>query len=188
VFDWLFEGRSSVYFILALAGLLFLILWWRTRKTLPLAALILLVLLVGLYALLDVVVETDREHVTRKVHALTDGVRTRQFDQLFEHVSERFQFGGKGKREWRASVEQVIRNFDVRDPQVWNVEVISLDHVGRRARVSFFAKARTNAAAGPEHFRVELDFVLDPDGQWRMQGAQFFNPFVDSNQPVQIPF
>ena len=41
--------------------------------------------------------------------------------------------------------------------------------------------------ASEAFFLCRADFVRDPDGQWRLQTFQVFNPAVDVNQPMTIP-
>jgi hypothetical protein len=61
LFDWLFEGRTNVYAVLAALAVFLLVIWWQTRKRWLLLGTVLAVGMIGVYALLDKAVETDRE-------------------------------------------------------------------------------------------------------------------------------
>ena len=77
MFDWLFEGHLSVYFLLTAIAVLFVVLGVRTRNRRWYAAAAGAVALAGLYCLLDFAVETDREQIQRKVNAMAAGFRRR---------------------------------------------------------------------------------------------------------------
>ena len=91
VFDWLFEGHLSAYFLLAATAALFIVLGIRTRKRRWYAVAAGVVALAGLYCLLDFAVETDREQIQRKVRAMAADLKApAHLDAVMENVSDRF--------------------------------------------------------------------------------------------------
>jgi hypothetical protein len=195
VFDWLVEGRNSVYVVLAAVAVVLLLVWERTRERLYLYALIAVCLLAGLYFALDHLVETERKQVTRKVREMAAGVRARDVNAIFTHISERFNRNGVGKAAFRDLVDGLLRTRRIDEVEVWDFDfttpVTSVQVPGESApvpaiRVSFMAKPKGGVAAG-EFGRCEARFIRDPDGQWRLFDFQVFNPAVDSNSPWQIP-
>jgi hypothetical protein len=190
MFDWLFEGRLAVYVLLGAGAFGWLLLWTRDRKLVWLLGAGAFVGLVGLYFLLDRVVETDREQVTRKLGEMKAAVKARESNRIFAHISDRFRLGGLDKAGFRALVERALSQGLIHELEIWDITdpPDGWPRDGRPARVSFMAKPK----GGPvfirdEHFRVEADFVRDPDGQWRLQGFRLFNPLVDTDKPLPIP-
>jgi hypothetical protein len=209
VFDWLFEGRLSVYLLLIALGAIVVILWARTgfaffrtvgpasrarRDTVPLGSrhghprrrpallpilLALIAILIGVYYLLDRLVETRREQIKRKLQEMAAAVKARDVDRIFKHVSEQFDVQGMNRAAFGRYVGTAINRGLVDDLVIWGEQFP--DDSGR---VSFFAKPK-----GPRlqetQFSVRSHFVLDPDGQWRLQGFEVF--FGLGGDPLNLP-
>jgi hypothetical protein len=190
MFDWLFEGWPVVYVLLLGGALILGFLWTRDRKRHWLAAAGVLVVLAGVYFLLDRLVETRREQIERKTQEMAEAVKNRDVDRIFRHVSDRFRVGQTAnKAQLRQAVENVLKQRLIDSVEVWEFrwpQGVPAAGSGQPARVVFTAKPAGTAVRG-EFFRVEADFVQDPDGQWRMQSFQIFNPVVDTQNPIDIP-
>src|SRR5438874_237613 len=115
MFDWLVEGWLSVYVILLTAAIILFAVWWRMRERRSLIAVAVAVGLVGLYALLDRLVETPYEQMVRKVRAMAAGAEKRDPASLNEHVADAFNFQGMGKGAFLAVANSRIRAGDVRE-------------------------------------------------------------------------
>jgi hypothetical protein len=138
---------------------------WRDlqrRLALPPIILAVLALLAGVYFLLDRLVETRREQITRKLHEMAAAVRTQDLDRIFAHISEQFNVFGKNKAAFRDYVES--RFSEVQELVVWDEQFP--DDSGR---VVFRAKPKGPRI--PEQFQaiVHAEFVRDPDEQWRLR-------------------
>jgi hypothetical protein len=183
VFDWLFEGRTSVYLVLIVLGGVVVLQWARVgfpivqetrtrppRRRLALLPilLVLIALLAGAYNLLDRLVETRREQITRKLQEMAAAVKARNVDHIFAHVSEQFNVQGMNRAAFRGYVETAIENRWADELVLWGDQFPD-DSGG----VNFFAKPK-----GPRlqdtAFGVRGRFVLDSDGQWRLQGFEVF--------------
>ena len=61
MFDWLFEGQTTAYILLAAVLICFFFVYWQYRRKVWLIAMLVVIALLGVYALLDRLVETDYE-------------------------------------------------------------------------------------------------------------------------------
>jgi hypothetical protein len=199
VFDWLFEGQRVVYVVLAALAVLCLFAWQQdSRRGWLLQAFVGLVVLAGLYYALDVMVETDREQIARRVSRMAAGVGQRSADAVFEHVSERFQHGTMNRDGFRTFVGRAIDAGLVDGVEVWGFsfpdDFRKREAIDRgpspgtvdMARVSFKAKPRGGMAGDSVGFYdCEARFIRDPDGKWRLFDFEVFYPSTTS--PVHIP-
>lgn len=146
-----------------------------------LLALVPLVLMLG-YFITDRLVETRREQIQRKLHEMAAGVKARDMDRIFRHISSQFRHEHYDRDSFRRAVDAALRNNLVSEVEVWDLKF--LDEGGN---VEFQAKPKGGMADGYTFFRVTAEFVRDPDGQWRMKGFQVFKPYADSKEPMSIP-
>jgi SnoaL-like domain len=186
VFDWLFEARLSVSFLLLLVGVVLLVLWWQRRNRRLLLALAAVGFLALVYFLLGFLGETDREQITRKVQEMGQAVDRKDLELLSRHISEQFEYKRTARTlDKKALLDQTrsaIDRFGVRDARVSSLDVTKLDQAKGTATVEFRGSAdnnRMSRVAVP----VEADFVRDPDGQWRLKTIRFFRPFVNNLEP-----
>ena len=70
MFDWLFEGWLEIYILLAVLAFARILAVWPFRRKVWLITLFSVIALIGVYWLLDRLVETDREQIERKLTAL----------------------------------------------------------------------------------------------------------------------
>jgi hypothetical protein len=185
--DWLVEGDTTTYTLLALVGVICATLWWQTRKRgYAVAALIIGALLLG-YFLLDRFVESDREQMIRKVREIANAVSSRNLDAAFAHVSEDFRRGGVDKKGFRNYADGRQHSGFVSEVVVWDLNVTERDRPSRRGRVECFFKVRGSFGETPPGAFVRVIFTLDPDGQWRVKDFDWFLSISDSNSPMPIP-
>ncbi len=182
MFDWLFEGRPTVYLILIGAALLLVGMWTRDRKRGWLLGVGLLGLLTLSYFLLDRFVETAREQITRKLQEMAQAVKARDAERIFAHISDRFQFQGRNKGRFRGYVEGVMRSGGVTELVIWSVNVPDNSGV-----VRFRAKPSGNLVGTNVGYPVRARFVKESDGEWRLESFEIFNPFVQAETPLDLP-
>jgi hypothetical protein len=184
VFDWLFEG-PTVYVALAALAAFLLVLWWQTRKRWCLIGVAVVVGLIGLYAILDRVVETDREQIVRKVNALAAGVNAHNLDAAFVHISEQFRSaGGKSKKELRATGQSYLDQKIIERVDVWDIAVEGKpSREKREAHVRFSGKVH-----GSQEFLTDCDalFAFEPEHGWQLKGFRLLKPQTTEEWPLQI--
>ena len=185
MFDWLFEGRTSVYVVLAaLAGFL-LVLWWQTRKRWFLLGIVVAAALTGIYAILDVVVETDREQIVRRVNALAAAVTAHNLDGIFVNISDDFHSpAGKSKTEVRDLARLYLEQKIVTGMKVW--DIVCTESPSREkgtTQVSFSVKV-----AGFRDFLADCDAVFDFDLKqgWRLKSVRLLKPQTTEEWPQQF--
>ena len=187
MFDWLFEGRISVYVLLGVAAALLLYAGrQRRQKSLVLAGCIV-ACLIGLYYLLDRFVETDREQVRRKLAEMADGVRARDAGAIFQHISERFDTWRMDRAAFRRWVEDQL-------PTVEELRVSNITFPGGgnpadgTLRVTFDARVTSGRLpTGAGSVFVDATFRRDADGQWRLTAFQASSPLLNNGLPLERP-
>jgi hypothetical protein len=187
MFDWLVEGWLSVYLILLTAAIILVAVWWRTRDRRWLIGLAVVAGLVGLYALLDRIVETDYEQMVRKTREMAASAQKRDPAKLFEHLADSFSCNGMTKSGLVAAATQRIRDGGVHEVVVWDFARGPIDAEARTGRIIFLVKVKTAFTRDELFFRCEADFTRDADGQWRLQTFRLFDP-TRQNAPVDVSF
>jgi hypothetical protein len=177
----------TVYIILGVASLLLLLRWQQTRRRTWLFAIVIVAGLAGLYFLLDRLVETGREQIERKLKEMAAGVQARNAEGIFTHISDQFRMGGLDKPTFRRFVDQVLRDRQITELEVWQFEVPPTPRSTQLVEVGFLVKPKGGITGNAAHYRCQAHFLRDSDGQWRLRDFQIFNPFVETNQPIEIP-
>jgi hypothetical protein len=185
VFDWVFEGHWAVFSVLAMLALMVLLLWWWTHRRFWLIGCAVLAGLIGLYALLNVLVETDREQIKRKLDDMAAAVQPHDTDRIFRHISPEFRYQNQDRAAFRSYVEYVFRHNWVDRLTIWNYE---WPEGGNRTLcpVNFNVKLY-GQVSGEEYYLVRALFSRDPDYQWRLRHFEVFNPFVQTTEPLRPP-
>lgn len=185
--DWLTEGDSTLYLVLAAAEVVLLALWWRTRKRWYAVAAAGVATIALLLFILDWAVESDREQVKRKLHEMAAAVAAGHMDAIFSHISRDFRYGSVGKSEFRQFCDANRRSRNVSRMAVWDIQFGDVYRTDRRAEVEFRFKVEGNWSAGEATFDSKSEFRLDSDAQWRLRTFKVYNPIVDKNQPLSVP-
>ncbi|MGH7225598.1 MAG: hypothetical protein ACRELF_20465, partial [Gemmataceae bacterium] len=171
MFDWLFEGRTSVYVVLAALTVFLLLVWWQTRKRWCLVAVVVAVAMIGLYAQLNKTVETDREQIVRKVQEMAAAMNARDLDRLFENISDNFRSPeGRDKQQLRDTIANYLQTGMVRNVRVWDIvceDTPSREHPP--ARVSFSAKADSGRELLAD---CEATFDFEAEHGWRLRSLR----------------
>ena len=179
---------SPAVLLLAAVAVVLLVIWLRTRErrfAVLLGAVGALLLLFALWRAFGP--ESDAQQIKRKLYALGKGVQARQIDQVAQHVSDQFSYQGLDKRAMTQHVGRFIQNGDLTDVEIWKDEPVQFKEGpnGRMATMEFKAKPKGKDLPSELYFHVIATFVMDGDGQWRLQGFELFRQ--PGNHPVQIP-
>ncbi|HKI31099.1 MAG TPA: hypothetical protein VKA46_04485 [Gemmataceae bacterium] len=185
MFDWLFEARTEIFWLLGILGVILLVVWWRFRKRNLLIAAGAIVALAGVYFLLSKIRETPRAQVERKLHEMADAVKARDTDAIFKHVAKDFTFQGRDRATFRKTVETALKGGTIEELVIYGEEWPD-GADGRTLPVTFKAKPKAWWAQNTLPYPVKAKFVLEDDGQWRMQSFEVYNPVL-SKERMEIP-
>jgi hypothetical protein len=186
------DPPSSVYIILGVVGVLCLVAAFflvgkappskdpkkkqsSPRKYFVSAGVLALLAMVAVF-ICDRLFESDKEQIVRKINEMSDGVRDRNLDRTFEHVSESFRFGTAGKSQLRSRGDQALQSGQVTEIKIWDVVIESLDIEGGNAVVNVRFKVEGSALQANNQFIGELTFKREANGQWRMTKLKVFPP------------
>ncbi len=150
---------------------------------------LMLLAVIGAVAFLGLVVadgtwESDREQITRKLHEMSQGVAERNLDKVFEHISESFRYGSANKAALRARGESALRDGQVTEIPIWDIDVPRNNGDTRQLKVLFRFKIKGNALS-ENQFIGEGVFVKEGE-EWRLVGVEVFSP-TGTRDRYQIP-
>jgi hypothetical protein len=178
---------TPVVVVLAIAALIFLVGFWRTRQRKHLIGLGVSLALIGVVWLIASLIPTDRRAIEKTLMDIIDGIQKRNTEQVFANVAEDFRYRTYNKSAFRAAADPHIRAGDAADVQVWDFEPDSISRAEKQAEVHFNVRASGVTPSGREFFLCKAKFVLEKDDKWRLQSFELFNPFVETNRPLDIP-
>jgi hypothetical protein len=181
---WLVDNATTIYFILGIAALVLVALWWMNRKGKYLAALAIPLALIGLTWLLTLLVVTDKHRLESICQEIAQGIRQRNVELVFKHISSSFHQANQ-----RQMTKDQLRDFakshmDRHDAGKVHFSKFSFGEVSREkktAQVEFWVYEVSELEGAP--IRCEATFVREDD-TWRMKG---FKLFV-ANTGNQYPF
>jgi hypothetical protein len=190
VFDWLFEGQSTVYIVLGACAVFLLIVWWQNRWRWCLVALTGVVGLIFVYWLLDRIVVTDREEIRRRVESMAAAVKRKDLNQAMQFFAADFVSpAGRSKETLREFAQKLMDNNDVTEVVVWGFEFEGVpDRKAGTTRASFHFKAwgRAVAEGNGVPYRCDAVFRFSPQHGWQMQSCKL--SFLGSNEELPAHF
>jgi hypothetical protein len=185
--SWLVDHATGVYIVLGIVALAFLIALWVTRKRRYAIGIAVPASLALLLFLLTLLLPTDRTQIQHAIDEMGAGVRERNTDRIFDQISDQFHLGSQDKKAFRGAVDPILRRGEVTEIQVWDVRDFEISRDNRTATVVFQVKPQPAERFDNLFYRCKATFVLDPDEHWRMSNFQLFNPFVDTDKPIEVP-
>jgi hypothetical protein len=196
VFDWLFDGVWTVSLILGSAGVAFAVAWWykadsRYRKYFAIGVGIVAVLF-GVYFALRYMVETAAVQMERRVREIAGSVKSKEISPALEkNLADDFHVQSYGKKKFIAKAQSLKDRFTVESVEVWDLKLVEIDREKGTAKLSFMAKPKVPDHETPAYF-VVAEFVMTPkekwwQEEWKMRSFQYFNSFVDTERPLDIP-
>jgi hypothetical protein len=209
--NWLHDNLTVLTMLLGTAALVLLVLWWQTRqrkraelaierptqasrilqwrnreRKIAFLAVAVVVLLAAIW-LITLFHETESRKIKEAIDEMRAGVQARDVERIFQHVSKDFRYHAHDRETFKGLSREILRRRDVEDVLIWDFEPEKISREDRTATVVFKAKPKGNWAGSEAFYLCRAEFVLDPDGKWRLKGFKVFNPFVNTNEEISIP-
>jgi hypothetical protein len=185
--SWLVDDPSLVYLILGIPAVALAAGWWLTRRRGYLVGLGSVAGLLVLVWLLSHWIDSDVKRIDRSLRAMAAGVEAGNADAVFEHVSKDFHLGALDKIGFRRWAEGYIRGGQVLGIEIWDVQAKDVSRSRRAGTVVFKVKAKGEMTHGFEFYNCRAQYVLDPDGSWRLKGFRLYPPQTDPDQGEALP-
>ena len=187
------DPSSTLYAILVIIVFVLAALWFRSRTRGNLIRVLIAVsALVGLF-LIDQLFESPREEATRKLHEMAQASQEKNWNSLFQNVSDSFKYKGPGGaeidkesfRKWAKTADS-LEGF--KGVIVWDFHRADFKPIDNdNFKIGFRAKPRDVPTFDSW---IIATFHHDPDGQWRMSAFNRYDPVKqdrNDNPPMDIP-
>jgi hypothetical protein len=187
---WIVDDPSVACIVAGLAALVLVIGWWNTRKTWLAWSAALCLAAIAAIALVYIFVDSDSKRVERELSEMAAGVENRDLDRIFGHVAQTFHVGSMDRNSFRGYADRMLQAHHPHGINVWDFDGTELSHDRKSGPVFFKMKAGgLEESEGVTFYNVRSTFVLEPDGQWRMQDFQLFSPTADPRraEPLALP-
>jgi hypothetical protein len=143
-------------------------------------------LAVFLLALLNFVQDLIRwkqdptEEIKQKLNEMVEGVRTKDLNRVFQHISEDFKRKGANKENFRQNVESAIGLLQTSEICITDPDV-GVDLAKGTAQAEFLVMKRENGAG---FARCQTEFTRDADRQWRVSTIEIYY----GGHELRLPF
>ena len=175
MFNWLFEGRISVYILLLAVALVLLAIWWRVRQRQLLIASVVAFLLIGVYWLLHFVpteAKTDRAEIERRLEEMASAAARHDGAALERNLSDQFRSPlGVDKKTIAQTVQS--RGQDVK------LKLSEIDFPAPPSRSEGTTKVNFHVEILEpinQHYHIESVFDWDAANGWRLRELHVFPP------------
>ncbi len=170
---WFHENNTTIYALLVVALIVLGVVWFRTKdRRIQHGFLGLSALLVGLILFDKFGPLSPGRQMRQKITAMAGAVKLNKMDVITQHVADRFEYEGLNKEAMTRTVQGFINSGDLSEIVVWDFEQPEVT-LGK-GKIAFKAKPKGNAIPGEYYFRCVAQFVLEADGQWRMNTFEIF--------------
>ncbi|MFP3937434.1 MAG: hypothetical protein ACLFVW_03760 [Phycisphaerae bacterium] len=169
----LFEEPFYIYVALGFAELVLLAVWYERRTPRWAMSLLAPVVLAGAVFLVEAVVETDREQITRALGEIAADAGAGRTDAGERYLADDYKGFGGSKQQIISRADSVIKRFNVRDVNFVNLQV---ELRNSTARTTFSSVISLGASSDPGR-RVSMVW----DIRWEKRGDEW--RIVDMDRP-----
>jgi hypothetical protein len=175
MWDWLVDEPSWAYWLPAGGGVVFLLVAVRTQRAVYLLGVVAMAAVMGLVALADYLVVTDRERVVGIVLEMVEAGRKQDAEGILQHVADDFRSGPID----RAVLEQELRRHL---PHVVSIRrgklVVERDteSPGFVAHLNISFSGSYEGQLGESAWLlIDMRFRRDSQGVWKMTSAEVYD-------------
>jgi hypothetical protein len=188
---WLSRLNSPWVLVPAVAVIVLLAWWLRTRDRRAQRALIVAVIILVVVSLVQLFrPETPAETIERKIGEMAQAVPLKHIDKIFQHVSEAFSVDGttKAKETMRGLADRSINTGELTSVEAWKFRDAKVNRpADGPATGSIEFNVKPHGPNIPDvPYRCVAHFILDEDGQWRLVRFKLYQ--FGSNREVEVPF
>jgi hypothetical protein len=183
---FLADPSTALYAILGVVALGFGVVAARRQKRSDAINFAIVAVVLLAVFLIDQAFESPREAVARKLKEMESASQANKYDDLFKHVSDKFQYKGIDKKGLREKAN-LAATFFPEGVRIWNVNRPNFKQVDDGTVEQEFDVQPVNSP----QFRHQCVgvFKKEADGQWRLTTFRLY-PVVSEGgerQEVSIP-
>jgi hypothetical protein len=181
--DWF----TPTVVILALLALALLVAFWTSRQRKYAVGVIALLGLIAVAWLIAQFLPTDRKAIESAIDQMAAGVKNGNPDQVFQHFAKDFRYRSLNKEAFQQQADPRIRSGVVDEVRILSYDKVNIRRPEKKADIEFHVKPFGPGIGDTLYYLCRARFVLEDDGQWRMQTFELYNPFMESNRAIDIP-
>ena len=186
--SWLIDNAGTFYLLLGITAAGLVIAWQVNQRAKFLGYAAGILVLIGIIWLLtQFAPRTDRQQLEANVDAMARAVVDGKTDDLFKHISPQFNYKQMTRDILHKKARAAVKVYNVTDVRITKFNVDELSREKKFAKTSFRVSAWYAGNEQPYLFGTEADFVLEGD-QWMLKTMRFYNPLVNQNQEMDLPF
>ncbi|MGC9454366.1 MAG: hypothetical protein ACP5HU_05830 [Phycisphaerae bacterium] len=163
----LFEEPFYIYVALAFAELVLLGIWYERRTRRWALSLLAPVVLAGAVFVMEAVVETDREQITRALNEIADDVEAGSTAAGERYLSDDYSGFGGSKEEIVSRARNVLDRYGIRSIDYVNLRVEVSDSTARTNFSTVITLGSSVAGGGKTSFVWNIRWRKGNDG-WRI--------------------
>jgi hypothetical protein len=142
-------------------------------------------LLAGLYTC-DRLLMSDRKQIEHNLQEMSEGVKERNMDKIFRHISDKFRYGSvTDKKRLQFVANNARQSGQVDEFPIWDVVMDPISKETNEVNVQFRFKV-TGENIRENHFFGRTIFVREADGQWRATTFHVY-PGTGTREEFTIP-
>ncbi|MCS7168586.1 MAG: hypothetical protein NZ914_13270 [Gemmatales bacterium] len=175
MWDWLVDEPTRAYWVPASVAILLLLLTAYTQRAVYLLGVLALAAVMGLVALADYLVVTDREHVVHLVQDIVAAAQQQHADGILNHVADDFRSGPIDRALLARELHQHLPRVTRVRPGKLVVEKAS-DSSGFLAQLNIAFTGTYDGQVGESApLLIEMRFRRSPNGRYQMYTAEVFD-------------
>lgn len=183
---FLSDPSFNLYLLLAVAVMVEVIVWLKTRGRGSLLTVVVTVGLLLLLLLVDTLVESPREQAVRRVTAMGVAASERRWGDVATHIAPDFVYHGINRAEFLKFAEGKATEYNA----TAHFTQFDRDNATKLAdgtwQVGFVGQfAQVGGRSYPTY--IEADFVRQPDGAYLMHTFRVYNYISRSGVEESLP-
>ena len=183
---WIVDRALLLHVLLGFTAAGFGILYWNNRDRKSLRAFSVTLGIGGILWLLTVFIVTDRQRITRNLHAMADAVVAKKPEELKKYLAPELFFNAEKTRVDRDKVLSLAKQqagaLSIEGIRLTQFHFEQLSRTDAKAEVFFSAVIDMQGMTQPCQCKAGF---LRRDEAWLLQSLEVFTPV--GNQPIHIP-